>query len=576
MHSAIVIRRVGALSLLLTILTTLGVTAASAADIPSLLWERGRQQTVTFGGVDDENSWTIKMIGPGKTQVFKRSTNSSNGFYVYSADIPRNQQLGDYRVIVSGEDREDEVVAYVKISKAISFNLLSDPEALGVLAVVLTTVVSAFSGNRSNLGGTDGYEEGNPDDPDREEENTGSIENVGSESLATSEDKKGSFDRLGLGRNSLVASLDALRHSWIQGLAPRSRAWMRVAADASWLQALVGPVALITPALGLVLGVTIFLGQDFSTTVIPTVTPVLIALIALGVFDAMAGAIGGAALLASIIVSGNIKTTSDIRGLLGLAVLFFLPILIAGALRPLRRPSQSFSLWERASDYLLAPIFSFWATKSLVLGIDGFVQQQTELSQSAEQIALTTSALIVVRLLLEDFAQKLAPARIEYLSAPKVRNMDGYYQFTSIAVKTCIYLFFMYGFLQYSWQGFVAVTFLVLPQIIKIYADKLPNFPRLFQIIPGGVPGIVFTAFLGLLVSTWVNSLPLVAEDKSRTIFVLVGIPGFILSLLKILGRSPQEGDVRWYRRDKYIGLYRVGGVAMYALALSLVSGVLL
>jgi hypothetical protein len=210
------------------------------------------------------------------------------------------------------------------------------------------------------------------------------------------------------------------------------------------------------------------------------------------------------------------------------------------------------------------------------MGVDGFVQQQTELSPSAEKIALTTSALIVLRLLLEDLAQKLAPARIEYLSAPKVRSMDGYYQFTSIAVKTCIYLFFMYGFLQYSWQGFVAVTYLVLPQIIKIYADKLPNFPRLFQIIPGGVPGIVFTAVLGFLVSNWVNSLPLVAEDKSRTIFILVGIPGFILSILKILGRSPKEGDVRWYRRDKYIGLYRVGGVAMYALALSLVSGVLL
>lgn len=576
MRSATVIRKSGAYALLIALFSSLGISAASAADIPSLLWERGRQQTVTFGGVDSQNKWSIKMVGPGQTQNFKRSSGNSEGFYVYSANIPRDQKLGEYRVIVSGKDRDDEVVAYVKISKAISYNLLSDPETLGVLAVVLSVIGSTFSGNRSNLGGSAGYEEGNPDDPDRDQENTGSVENVGSEALVTSDDAKGTFDRLGLGRNTFVASMDAHRHSWIQGLAPRSRAWMRVVADASWLQALAGPAALVTPVVGFVLGMTIFFNQDFSASVIPSATPAFIALIALGVFDALAGAIGGAALFATIIISGNIKTTADIRGMMGLTVLFFLPILIAGALRPLRRSRQSFSWWERATDYLLAPIFTFWAIKSLVNAIDGFVQQQTALSQSAEKIALTSSALIVVRLLCEDLAQKLAPARIEFLSAPKVRSMDGYYQFTSLAVKTCIYLFFMYGFLQYSWQGFIAIAFLVLPQIIKIFADKLPNFPRLFQIIPGGVPGIVFTAVLGLLVSNWVNSLPLVAEDKSRTIFILVGIPGFILSLLKIIGRSPAEGDVRWYRRKKFNALYRIGGIAMYVLALSIVSGVLL
>jgi hypothetical protein len=215
-----------------------------------------------------------------------------------------------------------------------------------------------------------------------------------------------------------------------------------------------------------------------------------------------------------------------------LTVVFFLPILISGTTRPLRRQSKFKQPWERATDYLVAPVLSFWAIKSLITAIDGFAQQETDISKSATTLALISSALILLRLLLEDFAQKVAPARIEYLSAPNAKNMDSYYQVVSIGVKVLIYLFFMYGFLQYSWQGFVAVAFLILPQLIKIYADKLPNFPTLFQIIPGGVPGVVFTAVLGLLVSNWINSLPLIAEDKSRTIFVLVAIPGFILSIL--------------------------------------------
>ena len=576
MQSAIAVKKLGALALLLSLFSAIGVSAAFAADIPTLLWERGRQQTITFGEEGKENSWTIALVGPGKTQTFRKSTANPDGYFVYSVDIPRNQKIGDYKVLVSGNDRQDEVVAYVNLSKSISYNLLSDPEALGLLAVVFTTLVSAFLSGNSSLGGSQGFEEGNPDDPYQGDENTSTVESVGSELLEVSESRKGAFDQFRLGRISLVASLDATRHSWVQALAPRSRAWMRVVADASWLQAILGPVALLTPILGAVLGFAIFASHDFSQTVIPSANPLLVTLIALGVFDALAGALGGAIFLISVIVSGNMNSTADIRGLLGVTVLFFLPILISGTIRPLRRIKNSSYSWERAADYLIAPVFGFWAVKSLITAVDGFAQQLTELSQSASSIAIITSALIAVRLLCEDVAQKLAPARIEYLASPYLKNMDSYSQLVSISIKTCIYIFFMYGFLQYSWQGFVAIAFLIVPQVIKIYLDKLPNFPLLFQIIPGGVPGIVFTAILGLTVSNWVNTLPLVTEDKSRTIFILVGIPGFILSLLKILGRSPKKGDVRWYRREKYIFLYRSAGIIMYALALSLVSGVLL
>jgi hypothetical protein len=573
MQSAIVVKRLGAVALLLSIFSSLSVSAAFAADIPSLYWERGRQQTITLGGESAENKWSIRLVGPGKVQNFKKSSANKNGFFVYSVDIPRNQKLGEYRVLISSADRVDEVVSYVTISKAISYNLLGDPEALGVLAVVLTTILSSFSINRSNLGGSDGFEAGNPDDPAQEVDNTGNIESIGSEVLVTSDTSKGPLDELRLARIPIVASLDATRHSWIQVLAPRSRAWMRIIADASWLQAIVGPLAIVTPILGLSLGFTIYALGDFSSSVIPALSPALVALFALGIFDAFAGALGGLTLLVSIIATGNLHTTADLRGLLGLTVIFFLPVLIAGTTRPLRRQPKFNQPWERATDYLIAPIISFWAIKSLITAIDGFTQQETELAQSATTLALLSSTLILVRLLCEDFAQRIAPARIEYLSAPNARNMDGYYQGISICVKVLIYLFFMYGFLQYSWQGFVAITFLILPQVIKIYADKVPNFPILFQIIPGGVPGVVFTAVLGFTVSNWINSLPLVAEDKSRTIFVLVAIPGFILSILKILGRAPKEGDIRWYRRPRYTNLYRTGGVLMFAAALSLVSG---
>jgi len=59
---------------------------------------------------------------------------------------------------------------------------------------------------------------------------------------------------------------------------------MRIIADASWLQALVGPLALITPVIGLSLGFTIYVLGDFSNSVIPTLLTCFAGAVLLGCF----------------------------------------------------------------------------------------------------------------------------------------------------------------------------------------------------------------------------------------------------------------------------------------------------
>jgi hypothetical protein len=115
---------------------------------------------------------------------------------------------------------------------------------------------------------------------------------------------------------------------------------------------------------------------------------------------------------------------------------------------------------------------------------------------------------------------------------------------------------------------------LLIPQLIKRTNKNLPNFPILYQVLPSGLPQMVIMGFVGVLVSSWVNSLPLVAEDRSKTIVLLLGIPGLLLGLLKTFGREPAEGDVKWYCRPRVKTLYYSGGAAMLAIAFAQEVGV--
>lgn len=573
------IRRYSALGLLSVLLGAIGISSAVAADTPSLYWERGIQQTVTLGGDLTNQVWSVALVGPGERLQFSRSGKNASGFYVYSVDIPRDYSLGEYEIIVTN-GVEQKTVAYVTISRLVSYDLTKDPKTLGFLAVVLTTLTAAIGMGRPSMSTQDGYEAGDPDSPQtqgdeaKQDENKGSVEGLSSDGIESGFANRGVIDRLRLGSKSLTQTLDVFRHSLIQESATRSRAWMRIVADGAWLQALFGPLSAMTIAVAITSGFSMYWLHDFSSSVIPELSPAFYLLFVLGLLDSLAGVAGVLTFFGFVLATGNITSATDLRGIIGFSVLFFVPILIAGSLRPLRR-NKFTHVWERLVDYCVAPTLAYWAVKGMCAAVDGFARQITEIGEHSHQLAVLASCVIFVRLVLEDITRAAAPARLGFLVSSRIPEIEDHNLYFALLFKACLYTFFMYGFFGYSWQGAAAIVMLLLPQVLKIHVDKFPNFPKLFQILPGGVPNIVFMGFIGIYFSAWINGLPLIGEDKAKNLVLLLGIPGFMLSLIKLVGRAPREDDVRWYRREKFVGLYRTGGVFMLALALSLSSGVI-
>lgn len=542
------------------------ITIAQAVDTPELTWQRGRQQSITLGGNTADKLWQINLEANGKSLRFDQSSVSKNGFIVYTVEIPEDLAVGRYEVVVSGPATSANTVAFVNISPTVSYDPLSDPKKVGVIAVIAFTLLTFFTGNRS---------EDQSGEEAEESEDQSALGSVDTAYMGVGATKRGRGDLIGIGRSKIVQRLDLIRHLSIFNTASRSPLVMRVVADSSYLQAISGFFVLLLPVIGLVLGVAMALSSQMSVSLIPTSLALTLAIVVLALLDAFAGLIAFIVYFLYALTVGEITNFTDIQALLGMSLLWFTPALAAGATRPLRRALDDWDLWERITDILVSTLLTGWAIKGMVLAIDGFAKEKTSIATHSDLIALVGAAMVVLRYLLEEFATRYTPARLEYLSPPKVKSQDLDAFLVSQLVKALTFIFFMFGFFGFSWQILVAIALMVIPSLLKRVDKKFPNSAALFQIIPGGIPSIVVMSFIGTAFSSWANSLPLLAADKSKTIVVICSLPGFVISLLKLFGRSPKSGDVRWYRRDSMKVAYRTFGPIMLLIASLITVGVI-
>lgn len=558
-----------ALNLLAVISAVIFSPAAYAADTPDLSWDRGRQQSITLGGSTSAQLWQIKLLGNGKSLKFDQSSKNKDDFIVYTIDVPEDLQVGRYQVVVNSPTSPASTVAYVNILETIAYDSLGDPKKVGVIAVIAFTLLAFFNGNRSENQGSD--EEANQSD----EESQSALGSADTAYMGIKTTRRGRGDKLGIGKSKFTQQLDLLRHLSITSSSSKSPLLMRILADSTYLQAISGLFVLILPVIGAALGLATALTTNLDQSLIPTSIGLVCAILVLALLDAFAGFIAFVFYFASLLLTGYVTNFSDIQALLGLSLLWFTPALAAGATRPLRRAASDWDLWERLTDILVATIITSWAIKAMVLAIDGFAKEKTQIATYSNLFAIIGAIFLIIRYLLEEFATRFTPARLEYLSPPKVASQDLNAFLFSLLVKATIFILFMLGFFGLSWQIIAATLLLIIPEALKRVSKNFPNSSLLFQAIPGGVPAIITMSFIGSTFSNWANSLPLLASDRSKTIVIICSLPGFVISILKLFGRSPKAGDVRWYRRQSMTGLYRFFGPIILLIASLITTGVI-
>jgi hypothetical protein len=137
---------------ILTILTALFIAApsAQAADIPFLTWENGKQQAIVLGGPSSSTEWTMALVGENtKPLTFRASTKNSEGFYVFSVDLPTDLAPGAYRIETTGTDGKISVVAGVQIKQREIYTITEIPTDLRLLAILFAIITALYTVVRS-------------------------------------------------------------------------------------------------------------------------------------------------------------------------------------------------------------------------------------------------------------------------------------------------------------------------------------------------------------------------------------------------------------------------------------------
>jgi len=141
-------------------------------------------------------------------------------------------------------------------------------------------------------------------------------------------------------------------------------------------------------------------------------------------------------------------------------------------------------------------------------------------------------------------------------------------QVTSSLLRTGIFLFVSAAFVGNVWQLWVAAILFLIPFLLALVADRFPNSARLWALSPGSVLKLAIVLVLSWVISTVTLMAFGDSVEFAQMAFLLLAIPGFLLSLLALVGRQPNPGQEPWQYRPSMTWLYRVGGVVILGITI--------
>ncbi len=561
--------------------------SGAAAGAQYSLWVFSQPQLLTSGAADAEGSFAASAqlpssLAPGDHTVVLETT-GTDGETLKSATGITIGADGTLQGVAENVDASQLVVPVLsdnpKAPKYAPIAPLDNPTAVVVTAIAGLTVatVVGFGGGSSHGGGSGGGGSGGGGSGGGGSEGGGVEAEVRRrKSLRGQEDGAGGDGREGFiptgparGDNSRLyrapglGIIDRLTLASIAVMSPKSPLAARCLGDAAPLRAIFGSVSLILPIAGIILGLVA--GLSTGGIAQPAAAGLMIALIAVGIFDAFAGVLAALMFSLVVVVSGGVIDAASVRTLAGVALLIVGPGIIGGSFRDIRRATVrgSAEAWERLTDLVVVPLLGAWVTFNIAEALPGLGGSAFPIADNAGVLAVVVLVGLILKILVEDAAARWFPERMDSITPIEPDEAPRSQRVVSALLRAGTFAFISAAFVGNVWQLWVASLLFLVPALCEIIADRFPNSARLWQALPEGVPLVGFMLIVGWAVSAALVTSLGDSPEYAQTMFVILAVPGFLLALLGMIGRDPDEGDTRWYQRPRMTGLYRIGGVAV-------------
>ena len=501
-----------------------------------------------------------------------------NGTIDWASNCPNLQNILAEDEIQKIEVREElpsydpaQEVDKSKDTQIAAFAVLAALSAGGAAASGSSSSQSGTPGRReddSNVGNDESDEDREGEDNSDEEQDDLSSVSAGGLALINRKPGRGDLSKTWRSRNTTKS--DARYRRVVDRISLRSPLLARTIADASYLRAIFGSrgKALVIP--GALFG---FMAVESTNgQAMPPALWIILGIIAFATLDAFAGLAAGAIFALGVAFSGNIFSRDELLTVAGLFIIFYAPALLTSAIRPLRRlVSNRDDSWERATDYALATLLSGWTIFKLVGGLNALAGVQLAITFQAKEIAYWTAIFVLVRMILEDFATYAYPQRLREVATP-LRETSTIQKIIALELKVFIFVELAMPFVGYNIKLLLGTIIFALPTILGFVLDgKLPQFIFLNRILPAGAFKIVAMVFIGTITAGWIQGSFSNPQTFLAWSFVVLAIPGLILSMLGKMSKEPAQD---WKKSSFGNTLYRILGVITFILIIQIVRGV--
>lgn len=201
--------------------------------------------------------------------------------------------------------------------------------------------------------------------------------------------------------------------------------------------------------------------------------------------------------------------------------------------------------------------------KGIIGALSPLAGVKLPISDQANSIAIAVAMIIPIRIVLEEIAAQWFPSRLNAIHPTYVAPTSLIQKSIALGLRALAFMFVASAFIGWSWQLYLGTVLFILPSYVGLFQDRLPNYPKLYHLLPAGVPGLAFALLVASYSLTAMISVFGATPNLAKMAFVILPLPSMVFAFLGMIGREPAEGDVRWYQRDRWIWVYRIGGVAM-------------
>jgi hypothetical protein len=335
--------------------------------------------------------------------------------------------------------------------------------------------------------------------------------------------------------------------------------------DGLWARAIFGSGANLLWLTGIALGLVSLVQSGFQ--VFPSSTLILLVIMAVGILDSMAGLLAWATMFLGALLTGHLSSLADLRTTVGVALIAITLSMLANYMRPLRRARGEGLVYffDRIADYSIPPVVIAFGAAGMVKALNGLSGLELIADSDIPAIELVAGLAVVGRLVLEDVAVHLYPARCAELALPDLAPPSTPLRLMAIAARTVITLLVLSAFTGLSWPAFIIAVLLSVPLVLRVWIHRIPNTANVHQWTPRGVLKLTIVTVIGLLVAGWIFA----SEERSALlpgILALLLVPSALWSIVDVFGRSGGEWRNIWPKR--------VLGIAVWCLCAGLLTGV--